>query len=540
VRPLLIALLVVAGAAGAASARRGAVAAEHRFAAEAGAAILREGGSAADAAVAAAAAVCVVHAASCGIGGGGFALVHEAGGADHALDYREVAPAVATPDRYLEGGKPDPSRTRTGGLAVAVPSEVAGWTALHERFGRLPLARVLASAIRLARDGFRLADSPHLRQEIPRDLALLRADPVLRRIFLDADGNPPGPDARIVQPELARTLERVGTRGWQAILAQAPAIARTVRERGGVLTEDDLRAYRPVWRDPLVGTFRGRRVVTFPPPGSGGIVLEVLGLLANDELPGPSPRVLHLLAGAMAQGFADRARWYGDTTVPVRTLLDDARLRRLRARIPDDRVGEPAAGLVVDAGTTNVSVVDADGDAVAMTTTINTAFGAGIVVPETGMLLNDEMDDFATPGQANAYGLTGGAANAITPGHRPQSSMSPTIVLKDGRPELVVGASGGPTIITGVVQTVLGVVAFGRDLRSAVDAPRIHDQATPPRLAVEPGIAADTRTALAKVGHQLVDVPALAAVSAAGLDEGRTPIAAGDRRKDGGEAVVSR
>ncbi|MGH7893202.1 MAG: gamma-glutamyltransferase family protein, partial [Candidatus Binatia bacterium] len=391
-------VVVLANSGGGADARSGAVATEHRLAAEAGAAMLRADGSVADAAVAAAAAVCVVHASSCGIGGGGFALVH-ATGADTALDYRETAPAGAVPERYLRDGAPDPGSTRRGGLAVAVPGEVAGWVALHGRFGTLPLATVLAPAVRLARDGFRLGDVPHLATQIERNLDLLRADAGLRAVFLDADGNVPGPQAHIVQHDLAATLERIGRSGPRAVLGPPAAIAAFVQSRGGVLTTSDLRAYRVVWREPLVGRFAGRRVVTFPPPGSGGVVLEILGILAAEDPRGLAAGAFgHLLAGAMAQAFADRAAWYGDTRVPIRSLLDPARLGALRAAIPPDRVATPIANLQPDAGTAHVSVVDTDGNAVAMTTTINTAFGAGLMVPGTGIILNDEMDDFALPG----------------------------------------------------------------------------------------------------------------------------------------------
>jgi gamma-glutamyltranspeptidase/glutathione hydrolase len=268
----------------------------------------------------------------------------------------------------------------------------------------------------------------------------------------------------------------------------------------------------------------------------------MLGLLRDDDLPALAPAAyLHLLAAVMAQGFTDRATWYGDTRVPVRTLLDPERLRALRARMPADRVAEPVAALTIDAGTAHVSVVDTAGNAVAMTTTINTAFGAGILVRGTGIVLNNEMDDFALPGAANVYGLTGSAANAIAPGKRPQSSMSPTIVLDGDRPVLVVGGSGGPLIISGVTQTVLGAVAFGRDLRGAVDAPRIHDQASsPPTLAAERAVPADVRATLSTIGHRLIELPAVAAIAAVGLDASGRPVAAADRRKDGGEAVVER
>jgi gamma-glutamyltranspeptidase/glutathione hydrolase len=544
---IVVVLLLAALAPDVVAARAGAVATEHRLAAEAGAELLRAGGTAVDAAIAAAAAVCVVHPSSCGLGGGGFALVHRAGGGDWALDYRECAPAGATPDRYQKDGKPDESLLRTGGLAVAVPGEAAGITALHRRFGRLPLRRVLDPAIRLARDGFALADSPHLRREIERGAALLRADPGLRATFLGPDGVLPDASFRVQQPDLAHTLEAVASDGDRA-LSQGPraaAILDAVRAHGGVLAARDLAGYRPIWRRPLEGRFLGRRVVTFPPPGSGAVLLEMLGLLAHDDLAAlepTSPTALHLLAGVMAQGFADRARWYGDpafTAVPVDALLAPPRLARLRARLSAVGVVEPAADLRSDAGTANVSVVDAEGNGVAITTTINTGFGAGILVPGTGIVLNNEMDDFAVaPGVPNAFGLVGTQANAVAPGKRPQSSMSPTIVLEGDRPALVIGGSGGPTIISGVFQVVLGRFAYRRDVAAAVAAPRVHDQGSPAGLLVEAAIPAGVRAVLARFGHRVVEFPSIGAVSAVGLDAGAALEAAGDGRKDGGGVVV--
>ena len=547
---LLLATLLHAAIA---DGRAGGVATEHAFAAAAGAEMLRGGGTVVDAAIAAAAVVCVVHAASCGIGGGGFALVHRARGKDGAdgddlaLDYRERAPAGATLDRFRVEGQLDASLLRTGGLAVAVPGEVAGWAVLHRRLGRLPLTRVLEPAIRLARDGFSLADAPHLGREVVRAAPLLAADPGLREVFLGGGETAPGPDFRVVQSDLARTLEAIATHGPRAFYAGgvARAIADAARARGGVLTTDDLARYRPVWRRALVGRVGRRRVVTFPPPGSGGVILEILGLLAHDDLPAlgaGSATLLHLLASAMAQGFADRARWYGDpdfTPVPVKELLAPARLAALRARMSAVRVYSPASDLRTDGGTAHVSVIDAEGNAAAITTTINTGFGSGIMVPGTGIILNNEMDDFAlAPGVANVYGLTGAAANAVAPGKRPQSSMSPTIVLSHARPELVVGGSGGPTIISGTLQVLLGVTAHGLDVRAAVDAPRIHDQGVGPALGVEEGVDPDVRRILGRLGHRASIVPAFGAVAAAGVSPDGAVSAAGDRRKDGGEAIV--
>jgi len=547
--PVLLWLALAASPALAARGPGGAVATEHPLAAAAGAEILGAGGSAVDAAIAAATAICVVHASSCGLGGGGFALVHRADGSDFALDYREQAPAAARPERFAPNGRPEPALLRTGGLAVGVPGEAAGITMLHRRFGRLPLARVLAPAIRLARDGFSLDASPHLRREVERSIGLLAADPGLRGVFLAPDGSLPGPGFRVVQPDLARTLEGLASRGareWQRG-PLAETIARAVQAHGGVVSTADLARYRPVWRQPLHGSFRGHRIITFPPPGSGGVVLEMLGLLRRDDLPalGPgSATTLHLLAAAMAQSFADRARWYGDpafTAVPVGALLAPPRLIALRRGLSAVRVPTPRTTLTPDAGTANVSVVDEDGNAAAITTTINTAFGAGFLVPGTGIILNNELDDFSlAPGVPNVYGLVGGEANALAPGKRPQSSMAPTIVLAGTRPELVVGGSGGPLIISAVAQVIVDVVAYGWDLADAVPAPRVHDQGVPAVLVVEPGVDPGARVALERLGHRIVEQPALGASSAVGLRMDGTPVAAADARKDGGGEIVGR
>jgi gamma-glutamyltranspeptidase/glutathione hydrolase len=543
-RVAVLALALLALGSPRSHAARGAVAAEHRLAAEAGAAMLERGGSVVDAVIAAAATGCVVHPSSCGVGGGGFALLRRANGDAFALDFRERAPAGASPGRFFDRGRPRQELLRRGGLAIAVPGEVAGWTTLHAAFGRLPLADVLAPAARLARDGFALAEAPHLRRQIERSRDLLAADPALRAVFLDRSGAVPGADFRVVQRDLADTLTAVGRRGGGAFYRGAVArrIADTVRRAGGVLDAADLAAYRPIWRQPLQVSVHGRLVVTFPPPGSGGVVLEALGLLP-DERPRPDAAWLRRLAGAMVVAFADRARWYGDpafTSVPVDVLLAAPRLARLRRMLRAGPCPSADAPPLRDAGTANVAAVDVLGDAAVMTTTINTAFGAGLMAPRTGVILNNEMDDFAVaPGVANAFGLVGGAANMVAPGKRPQSSMSPTIVVDGTRPELAVGASGGPFIISGVLQAVLGMLAFDRDVEAAVTAPRIHDQGVPPALLIEPTWPETTRRALTRSWcHPVRMVPALGAVSAAGLDAAWQPHAAGDPRKDGGAAVA--
>lgn len=549
-RPVVIVWLAIALLRAApAGATAGAVATEHQLAADAGAEVLRGGGNAVDAALAAAAAICIVHAQSCGIGGGGFALVRLPNGRVEALDFREIAPAAATPERYFQDGKPMPERLRRGGLAVGVPGEIAGWVTLHAKRGHAPLAAVLAPAIRLARDGVPLADAPTLARQIERTADLLRADPGLRATFLGPDGAPPAAGARIVQADLARTLEAVVAKGRKAFYTGdvAAKIAATIAERGGVLTTQDLAAYEPVWRTALRGTYRGHEVWTFPPPGSGGIVLEVLGILGADQ-PTPADALtapwLHLLAGALAQGFTDRARWYGDpgfTDVPLGRLLAPARLEQIRNALASPTRPTPLVDPPRDNGTAHVSVVTADGGAVALTTTINTSFGAGISVPGTGIILNNEMDDFAVaPGVPNVYGLLGSEANAVRPGKRPQSSMSPTIVVTGDRPALVVGGSGGPLIISGTTEVLINAVALGMDVPAAVAAPRIHDQGVPPAIVVEPGIPAATREALGRYGHPIKEFKALGAVSAVAMKGDGGFEAAGDPRKDGGQAIVPR
>src|SRR5207247_2007346 len=364
-----------------------------------------------------------------------------------------------------------------------------------------------------------------------------RSLPPAQRPSISARAGSPSPrsSARVGSPSVCQARWRAW---WRSTAA-------AVRAGGGVLGAADLARYRPRWRRPLAGTFRGRRIVTFPPPGSGGVLLEMLGLLARDDLPAlgrGTPTALHLLAGVMAQGFADRARWYGDpafTRVPVAALLAAPRLAALRGALSALRPTPQNTALVLDHGTAHVSVADAEGNAAAITTTINTGFGAGILVAGTGVILNNEMDDFAlAPGVPNVYGLVGTAANALAPGKRPQSSMSPTVVLDGRRPELVVGGSGGPTIISGTLQVVLGVVAFGLPLSEAVEAPRVHDQAAPPVLAVEAGVEPSARGVLERLGHHVVVTPAIGAVSACGLARDGSPVAAGDARKDGGAAIV--
>ncbi len=530
----------------------GMVAAEHRLASHAGVVILQQGGNAVDAAVATAFAVCVVNPSSCGIGGGGFMLIYLA--KSHravALDYRETAPARASRDMFVRDGKAVPELSRRGGLAVAVPGEVAGLAAALHRYGTRSLGTVLEPAIGYARDGFVIED--HLATEIAQNADALRAVPGLARNFLHADGSPLRAGETLRQPELARTLQHIADTGVAAFYGGdiAASIARSVDAAGGVLSVADLAAYRPRWQRPLYGSHGGDTVITMPPPSSGGgALLEILGILGSDDLPAlghDSPTYAHLLAEAMAHAFADRAEYYGDpdfVSLPLAQLLAPVNSAALRARISATHTLEHAAygshvashrGAAPDHGTSHLSVMDAAGNAVACTTTINTAFGAMVTAGETGIILNNEMDDFsAQPGVPNVYGLIGNDANAVAPNKRPLSSMTPTIVTRHGRPILALGGSGGPLIISGTVEVLLNVLDFDMEAAAAVAAARIHDQWVPPVLVVEPGVPAPLREALARYGHVVKEVPTMGAIQVvrrqADVFEG-----AADPRK-GGEA----
>lgn len=541
---LFATLCAIAAPLRAATSARGMVAAEHELAARAGAAILAEGGNAVDAAVAAAFVTGVVNPSSCGIGGGGFLLVHD--GRRHelrVLDFRETAPAAATASMYVREGKPDPRLSLRGGLAVAVPGEVRGLARALADLGTLPLARVLAPAIEVAAGGFPVGS--HLAAVLREGAQEIRLYPDLARIYLRPDGEPLGEGERLVQTDLAKTLSAIAERGPDAFYrgAIADRIAAAVRASGGILTAEDLRRYEVRERKPLAVGYRGLTVAGVPPPSSGGgVVLEILNVLAGFDLRGAqTPQTLHRIAEAEKLAFADRAHDYGDpdfVPVPIAKLLSPGHADELRARIrplasASERRTRPA---VERGGTSHLSVMDARGGAAALTTTINTAFGSMVVVPGTGIVLNDEMDDFVTaPGAANVYGLVGSDANAVAPRKRPLSSMSPTIVLRGRKPLLALGASGGPRIISATVEVLLDVVDFGMTLDEAVAAPRIHHQWMPDRLFYEPSLASATVERLRSAGHEMRETAEIGAVQAVlAVPDGFVGVA--DPRK-GGAAV---
>jgi len=506
-------LLLIAGAALAAApypeTGEGMAAADHVLASEAGAEILRRGGNAADAAVATVLAAGVVQPAGSGLGGGGFAVIVE-GEERTVLDFREIAPAAASADMYLgDDGEVVKDASRVGGLAVGVPGEGRGLAQLARDHGSLRLRDLAAPAIRLARSGF--GAGPHL-------VAALDKKPHMALLF---DGTPDDIHVDLVlkRRALAKSIDSWARSGGEALNTGsiARSLASTVQESGGVLTVEDLADYQPTVREPLVGSYRGYTVVTMPPPSSGGAaLLQMLAVLEGHDLEAlghNSSAHVHLLAEAMKHAYADRAEFMGDPAfveVPVDRMLDAERIAEIQASIWPTRTFERGyygtlSALPDDAGTQHISTMDASGMAVALTTTINTSFGSQVVDPASGILLNNEMDDFvAKPGVPNAYGLIGKESNAVAPGKKPLSSMTPTIVLDaEGEVVLAVGGSGGPFIISSTLQVLSNVLDFGMDAGDAVTVPRVHHQWVPERLFVDEGIPRDVIVSLEGRGHEV-------------------------------------
>ena len=534
---------------------RGVVASDNIEASRAGAEILAKGGNAVDAAVATALALGVASPASSGLGGGGFLVFYRAKDQKvEALDFRETAPAAATRDMFLSDGKFVPNLSRVGGLAVAIPGEPAGLAALVAKYGKLKLADDARPAIRLALEG--VPTSPYVAKAI--GLWMNRNHPVpgdsiLSLIAPGASGQPLAAGTRLQRRELAATLEKFGAHGADAFYRGEVAreIVAAVKAKGGILTEADLAGYRPRWSAPLEGHFRGHTVFTVPPPSGGLTLLEVLQILdARPSLasfgPGSSGHY-HALAEAFKHAFADRARSLGDPAfvdVPAAHLTDPGYAKELASRIHDDKVAAPAtygdkhladapASAAHDHGTSHLCVIDGEGNAVALTSTINLLFGSGVIGGKSGVLLNDEMDDFsAQPGVPNTFGLIGGYANAIAPGKRPLSSMSPTIVVKDGQAVMCVGASGGPTIVTSSAQAIVNVLDHGLDANSAISSPRIHTQWMPDEVYADAEVPADVVENLRKRGQKVLPPKEIGAAQII-VVKGEWLEAASDPRKGG-------
>lgn len=499
--------------------REGIVVAENNLAAKVGAEILAKGGNAVDAAVATGFALAVTHPRAGNIGGGGFMLVYDAESKETvAIDYRETAPAAATREMYLDDtGAVDEEAATRSYKAAGVPGTVAGLLHALDSYGTLSRKDVIAPAIRLAEKGWPLTYYQAAMIESHRDL-LVRDDSA-RAIFFKPNGAGYLPGELFRRPDLARTLKVISKKGRDGFYkgAVAEKITDAMAANDGLITLDDLASYEIVERETVSGNFRGYEIHSMPPPSSGGIhLIQMLNMLETEppfESDGDSAPRLHFIAEIMRRAYADRAEHLGDADfvdVPTDGLISDAYAAALTGEISSDRAsnssevreGDPYAYEGPD--TTHYSIIDKNGSMVANTYTLNLSYGSGIVVPGTGILLNNEMDDFsAAPGIPNSYGLIGGEKNAIEPGKRPLSSMTPTLIFKDGEPFMATGAPGGARIITSTFNVIVNVIDRGMNIADATDAPRIHHQWLPDKLMYEPGLAQETKAALAAMGHEL-------------------------------------
>jgi gamma-glutamyltranspeptidase / glutathione hydrolase len=504
------------------AAEHGMVVAQEKIGARTGADILRRGGNAVDAAVATGFALAVTYPRAGNIGGGGFMIIHAAERReDVAIDYRETAPAATTRDIFLGAdGKPDIAKSRDSALSIGVPGTVAGLALALEKYGsgKFTLADLIKPAIALARNGFVIADD--MADTLPGIARRLGRWPASAKIFSRPDGTSLRQGDTLVQADLATTLSIIAAQGPRGFYRGrvAKKLVAGVREAGGIMTMDDLKSYRPVIRAPVRGTYRGFEIISMPPPSSGGVVLlESLNILEGFPMPdmkqGSAPS-LHVMIEAMKRAYADRARYLGDPdfiSAPVATLMSKEYAAKQRAGIDLDRTTPWTDALSAtppreSSNTTHFSVVDSRGNAVSNTYTLNFPYGLGLVADGTGVLLNNELDDFtAAPGASNAFGLVGFEANLPGPGKRPLSSMSPTIVLKDGNAVLVTGSPGGSRIISTVLQVIVNVLDYKMDVAAAVAAPRLHHQWLPDEVRIERGFADDALTALRAKGHQVIE-----------------------------------
>ena len=532
-------------------AHNGMVVAQEQRAARIGVEILDRGGNAVDAAVAIGFALAVTYPRAGNIGGGGFMLIHLAkSGENIAIDYRETAPAAASAGMFLDAeGHPDPKKSRDSALSIGVPGTVAGLALAHEKYGsgKLSLAELIAPAITLARNGVEIVDD--IADTLPQAQARIARWHSSAPVFLNSDNTVLMPGQDLLQPDLAATLRTIARDGPKGFYESpvAEKIVASVRKAGGIMTVDDLKNYRAILRVPVRGNYRGYDIVSMPPPSSGGVhLIEMLNILEGYDLPARSrEQSLHDMIEAMKRAYADRAVFMGDpdaVTVPAAGLTSKKYAASLRAQIGERstpsaeiRAGKPAD--FEGRNTTHFSVIDRDGNAVSNTYTLNFSYGLGLVAEGTGVLLNNELDDFtAKPGTANAYGLVGYNANLPGPGKRPLSSMTPTIVLKDGKPFLITGSPGGSRIINTVLQVIVNAIDFHMPVGQAVSAPRVHQQWKPDEVYVEPGFAPEVLDALAKRGHTIAPTqPQTSANSIEVTPDGY--VGAADRRTRGSLAA---
>ena len=529
--------------------RHGAVATVDRLASQAGIDALKKGGNAVDAAVAAALTLGVVNSYNSGIGGGCFILIRSAKGELVCIDGREMAPAAATRDMYVRDRAVVPGLSETGALASGTPGELAACEIALKSWGKLSLKDHLLAAAQIAEEGFPI--SAQYESALRGEAAELAKFPSSRAAFLMPDGTPRKEGEILKQPDLAQTYRAIAENGtgWFYGGPFAQATEKWMQANQGLLTAADFQAYHAVLREPISTTYRGYTVVSFPPPSSGGVhVLEILNMLETRDFSSPHYTAAdrdQFIAEAMKLAFADRAYWLGDpdfASVP-RGLVNKEYARALAARISLKQATEVtapgippnAAGEVFTKHTQHISTADAEGNWVAMTATINTHFGSKVVIPGTGVVMNNQMDDFsAQPGKANHFGLVGAEANAIAPGKRPLSSMSPSIVLKDNRPILSVGAAGGPTIISQTLLNIVGVVDLGMDAQTAIDQPKFHHQWKPDELKVEAKMDPAVVAEWVKRGQHVTNVKYLGAAQAVGLaPDGQGFMGAADARVHG-------
>jgi gamma-glutamyltranspeptidase/glutathione hydrolase len=532
-------------------ARRAMVVCQSALAAEAGVDVLKGGGNAIDAAVATAFAMAVTHPTAGNIGGGGFIVYRPAAGEPDAYDFREMAPGKASPEMFLRNGRYDQELHHFSHLSVGVPGTVAGLHLAWQERGRLPWKRLIEPAIRLARDGFEVSQglSDSLKGILPR----MQKYPASVAQF-SKHGVPYEPGELLCQPDLARTLERIANQGTKGFYEgeTAELIEKEMAANGGLITQDDLRNYRAHRRTPLRGSYRGFDIISVPPPSSGGtVLLEMLNILESfdlERLQFGSAAQLHLAIEAMRRGFADRARYLGDPDsnpdMPVARLISKQYAAGLVRTIRRDAASKssPTSFEWPPEGdsTTHISVVDQERNAVALTYTLESGYGSRVVVPGAGFLLNNEMGDFnAGPGLTTEQGLIGTKPNLAGPGKRMLSSMTPTILVRDGKLFMVTGSPGGRTIINTVLQTILNVVDFGMNVQQAVDAPRIHHQWLPDRVLYERyGLSPDTISILTSLGHSLTPIQSQGVVEAIVYDAGQDLLQGGcDHRAPDGAAI---
>ena len=497
--------------------QHGMVVTAQHLASEIGVGVLKKGGNAVDAAVAVGYALAVAYPTAGNIGGGGFMTIRFKDGRSTFLDFRERAPLAATKTMYLDkDGNPVKGASLDGYLAVGVPGSVAGFETARAKYGTLSRQDLMAPAIALAKDGFLLDQGDAA--TFARGAERLAKDPEAAKIFLKADGSPYRSGERLMQPDLAATLTAISDNGPDGFYKgqAAEAIAAASQKGGGILSKDDFAQYKVRELKPVTCSYRGYEIISSPPPSSGGVIIcEILNVLEGyplGYLGAGSADTVHVMAEAMRYAYVDRNSALGDPDFvdnPVSKLLDKGYAAEIRAKIDPYRAGVSKdlmpEGFGEHMETTHYSIIDDEGNAVAVTYTLNGSFGAGVVAPGTGVLLNNEMDDFTQkPGVPNLYGLVQGEANAIQPKKTPLSSMSPTVLAKDGKPFMVIGSPGGSRIITITLEAIVNVIDHGMDIQEAIDAPRIHHQWLPDTLSIEPhGLSPDTLKMLAGMGYHL-------------------------------------